>query len=626
MIQVSPFRLVAALALTSSVLAFAALPARSEGDPAPPVRRGPTRLDPRTSGVGLLVPDVAFTDLDGRPGRLADYRGKALVALCLTAPCPLSRRYGPTHVRLAEEFAQQGAALLVVAVGDGDSKDDVVAARKRHPVPGRWIHDADGALSRALGVRSSTDAFVLDGARTLTYRGAVDDRYGIGYARDAARHEYLRDAVAATLAGRAPAVEATTAPGCEVSVPAAGGAEQTSPAGPTYHAEVARIVLRSCAGCHREGGAGPFVLTDYASVRRHRATLRRVVSDGTMPPWFADPRHSVPMENDASLSKADRDVLLTWLRNDAPEGDPADAPLPRKRRSEWAIGTPDLVFETPRVVEVQAEGTMPYQYQIVRTELDEDRWVRAFEVRPDHPEVVHHVLVFAHWPASHPRFEEQPNDLNGLAGYFAAMVPGQNHLVFPEGTGRFLPRGTRLRFQVHYTPNGTAVNDRVRLGLRFTDGPPDREVHADAAYDARFRIPPGAPRHRVAAKMEFPAAGRILSLTPHMHLRGTAFRYRLRRPGGGAAAGGESVDLLSVPRYDFNWQLNYRLREPLRVEAGTVLECEAWFDNSPGNPANPDPSRTVRFGEQTSDEMMIGYVEWVGEQVIAEPAPAAGER
>ncbi len=580
--------------------------AQPERDTAAPVREAPRVLDARTLGVGRLVPDFAYTDIDGKPGRLSDHRGRAVVVLSRGVTCPLSKKYGPSVARLAKEWgAKQDVDFIVLGVAEQDSLDDLRADRERTGIAARWVHDPEGQLRATLGVRSTTEVFVIDGARTLVFRGAIDDRFGLGYARDEARETYVVDALTATLARHRPVVEATSAPGCAIESGAAPDAKSTSGVAPTYHADVARILDRNCVECHRESGSAPFGLTSYKLAKGNRAMIRLMVERRLMPPWFANAEHSLAMGNDRSLSGTDRATLLAWVDAKCPLGDEADAPLPEARAKGWVIGEPDAVLQTTAAVEVPAEGVLPYQYDIVETEFPEDRWIAAFEVRPTSPQVVHHILVFAHYPAGHPRAADQPQARNGLGGYFAAMVPGQNFLVFPEGTGRFLPKGTRLRFQVHYTPNGSATTDRPELGLIFTDGPPKAEVASQGIFNARFRIPPGAKEFPVTGKYRFDKPGRVLSFTPHMHLRGAAFRYEMKLPDG------EWTTILDVPRYDFNWQLNYRLREPLDVPAGTMFRATGTFDNSDGNPANPDPKKTVRFGEQTSDEMMIGYFEWI---------------
>jgi hypothetical protein len=319
-----------------------------------------------------------------------------------------------------------------------------------------------------------------------------------------------------------------------------------------------------------------------------------------MPPWFADPKVG-HWANDRTLSSADRDDLLAWIAAGAPEGDPQDAPVERKFASGWKIGEPDAVFEVPRTFEIPATGAMEYQRVVVQTKLPQDRWVTAVEIRPSSPAVVHHVLVFLVFPPDHPRHGEQPRYRNGLDGYFAGLVPGQGHVIYPRGVAKFLPRDAMLMFQIHYTPNGTATEDRPKIGVKFSDGPPEHEILTRGVFNTKFQIPPGESNHEVAASHRFAFPVRLLSFNPHSHVRGKAYRYEVEYPDGRA----ETV--LEVPRYDFNWQLEYYLREPLDLPAGARLKVTAWYDNSDKNPANPDPSATVHFGDQTWDEMMIGY-------------------
>ena len=554
------------------------------------VREGPAVLDPREAGVGRLVPDVELTNGEGKRTRLSEFRGRPVV-LCVTGrDCPVSRRYGPVLAALKDEYGKRGVAFAFL-----DAKEPALAA---------------------LGARSSTDCFVLDAARTLVYRGAVDDQFGLGYSLPNPRRQFLRDALDAVLFSARPAVEATSAPGCELP---AGAAAAPAAAAPevTYHNRVSRIVQRYCIECHRAGENGPFELTTYDQVREHLATIKRVVRRGTMPPWFADPNVG-HWTNDRSLSEADREDLLKWIDSGAPAGDGRDAPVERQFVDGWKIGKPDAVFETPYAFKVPATGAMDYQRVMVQTHLPEDRWVTAVEVRPSSPAVVHHVLVFLVYPPNHPRLGEQPRYRDGLDGYFAGLVPGQGHVVFPRGVARFIPKDAILVFQIHYTPNGTATEDRPKVGMVFSDGPPEHELSTRGAFNTRFQIPPGADNHPVSATHLFRFPVRLLAFNPHSHVRGKAFRYEMLYPDG------RSETVLDVPRYDFNWQTEYFLREPLDVPSGTRLKVTAWYDNSEKNPANPDPKATVRFGDQTWDEMMIGY--FSGYRLPEAPKPAAGER
>jgi thiol-disulfide isomerase/thioredoxin len=573
-------------------LLLAALPARAAD--ADPVKTAPKVLKPAEAGVGRLVPDVAFTDLAGKPGKLSDFKGSKLTVVALTnTTCPVCKKYAPALARLEKEYAAKGIAFLFV------NPTEKTAAG--HGFAGRYVADADGKLAAALGATSTAEVFVLDAARTVVYRGAVDDQYGIGYSLDAPKARYLVPALDEFLAGKVPAVTATTAPGCALEPDAA-----KVPAVPlTYHARVERIVQANCVECHRAGGVGPFALDTYDALVAQKGMVKKTVTAGTMPPWFAAPGAKekaghATFSNDRSLTPADKADLLAWLGGDLKKGDPADAPLPRAYEGGWLIGKPDAVFELPKPIAVKAEGTMPYQNVRVETDYVEDRWVRGLEVRPTAREVVHHVLVFA-----------LPKGVRGIAGeatgFFAAYVPGSTGLVYPEGYAKKLPKGSTLLFQIHYTPNGKATTDQTKLGLVFAKDAPRHEVHVTGIANPALRIPAGADNHPVTGRIPVPFDARVLALFPHAHLRGKAARFELTTPDK------KTETVLDVPRYDFNWQLQYRFADPVSAPKGSSLTYTTWYDNSEKNPANPDPKKVVRWGQQTYDEMHLGYVEYVND-------------
>lgn len=333
--------------------------------------------------------------------------------------------------------------------------------------------------------------------------------------------------------------------------------------------------------------------------------IKFVVDRGIMPPWFAapDPDHG-PWKNDRSLSAADKADLYAWIEAGTPKGDERDAPAPRTYAAgDWTIGKPDAVFQLPNPIEVKATGVMPYQEVFVDTNFKEEKWIEAMEVIPSARQVVHHVLIFVYPPGG-------KRSLFGggvgeeIEGFFAAYVPGTNAIRYPDGMAKRVPAGSRLKFQMHYTPNGTATRDQTRLGLVFAKKPVEHEVRTVGIANLGLNIPPGAPNHPHTGRVNVPYDVRILSMIPHMHVRGKAARYELIGPDGSRRR------LLEVPRYDFNWQLPYEYREPLLVKKGSQIEYTAWYDNSENNPANPDPKKRVRWGLQTYDEMHLGYVEY----------------
>lgn len=568
------------------------------------VREAPKVVRAVERGVGRRAPDGSFQDVRGRAGRLEELAANqsATVVAITSTTCPLSAKYLPTLVELERTYAPRGVAFVLLNPVATEPAADMRKALERFSDKARYIHDPEGKLAQALGATSTTDVIVLDRKQTVVYHGAVDDQYGLAYALPQPRQSYLVRALDAVLADRAPAIAATTAPGCtlEFDQPATTSGEVT------YHNRISRLVAQHCLECHRPGGVGPFSLTSYADIVAHKGMIRQVVERQVMPPWFAAapaPGEPSPWINDRSLPHEDRRDLLHWLNAGNPEGQPADAPRPPVLPGEWQIGQPDLTVELPRAVAVKATGTMPYQNLIVETNLEDDQWIQAMEIRPTSPEVVHHVLVFVLGQRGSDKLSDEV-DGDERRGFFAAYVPGNSITAFPEGFAKRLPKKSRLLFQMHYTPNGTETTDRTRLGLRFSKQPPQHEVKVVGVANTGIRIPAGASNHQEKATQSVPADVRLLAMMPHMHVRGKAFRYDVKYPDG------KTETLLDIPRYDFNWQLQYRFAEPPLIPAGSTLHLTATYDNSDGNPANPDPGKNVRWGPQTFDEMMLGYVEY----------------
>lgn len=563
--------------------------------PSASVRQGPIPIDASTHGVGRWVSDLSFITIDGKKGKLSDFKDKkALVVAFTGASCPISKRFAPSLAEMEKEYAKKDVAFVFVdPIAIEGAKEDLRKMTGAHGFKGSVILDEDESLTKGLGANTTTDTFVLDAARTIIYRGPVDDQYGIGYQLDAPRRSYLREALDAHLAHKPIESPALWAPGCELDVSSAEAPKQVW----TYHNRISRILEANCVECHREGGVGPFPLEHYDEAEENAGMIRKVVSEGIMPPWFASapPKgHPSPWANDRSLPSLDKADLLAWIKNGKPEGDPLNAPLPVIRKSEWTIGQPDVIFSLPREVQVKATGLMPYVYLRVKTNFPDDRWVEAAEVRPTAPKVVHHVLVFA---------VGQDGLNRERTGTLAAYVPGNTFVEFPKGVAKKLPAGATLLFQMHYTPTGEATTDRTRIGLRFAKEPPAKIVRTLPVANRRIRIPANAPNHVETASRQIPTGTVVRAFIPHMHLRGKAFKYEL------LMQNGKRETLLDVPRYDFNWQLRYELKEPRLLPEGSRIQVTGVFDNSKDNPANPNPNTTVRWGDQSEEEMLIGYVE-----------------
>ena len=563
--------------------------------PSAPLRQGPIPIDASAHGVGRWVPDLSFTTIDGKKGKLSDFKDKkALVVAFTGASCPISKRFAPSLSAIEKAYGKQGVAFIYIdPIAVKGASEDLRKMAEAHGFKGSVILDEDESLTKGLGANTTTDTFVLDAARTILYRGPVDDQYGIGYQLDAPRRSYLREALDAHLSGKPIKSSALWAPGCELDI----SSSEPQKLNWTYHNRISRILEANCVECHREGGVGPFPLEHYDEAEENAGMIRKVVSEGIMPPWFASAPpegHPSPWANDRSLPASDKADLLAWIRNGKPEGNPADAPLPIVRKNEWTIGRPDAIFSLPREVQVKATGQMPYVYLRVKTNYTEDRWIEATEVRPTAPEAVHHVLVFV---------AGQNGIKREQAGALTAYVPGNTFVEFPKGVAKKLPAGATLLFQMHYTPTGKATSDRTRIGLRFAKEPPTKIVRTLPVANRRIRIPANTPNHVETASRQIPTGTVVRAFMPHMHLRGKAFKYEL------LMRNGKRETLLDVPRYDFNWQLRYELKEPRSLPAGSRIEVTGVFDNSKDNPANPDPNRIVRWGDQSEEEMLIGYLE-----------------
>jgi hypothetical protein len=353
----------------------------------------------------------------------------------------------------------------------------------------------------------------------------------------------------------------------------------------------------------------------YQQTRPWARAIREAVLLKKMPPWFAEPGGG-PFSNDRTLTKEEVDTLVRWADAGAPEGDPKDSPPLRHWIDDWNIPKPDVVLEMPAPFPLPASGDVEYQYIVIPTRLKEDKWVAMAEMRPGSPAVVHHAVVYIREPGSTwlqgakpgvpyvpPGRTPRERLLNGstTSDILLVYAPGNIPEKWPQGSAKLIKAGSDLVFQMHYTPNGHALKDQTRVGLIFAPTVPDRRVLTLQLGNDRFVIPPGHPDYRVAAWGTLPNDATLLSLFPHMHLRGKSFEYNLVEPGG------KLRTLLRVSPYNFYWQLSYRLARPLALPAGTKLECVAYFDNSPNNPNNPDPDEAVRFGPQSWEEMMIGF-------------------
>jgi mono/diheme cytochrome c family protein/thiol-disulfide isomerase/thioredoxin len=516
------------------------------------------------------------------------------VVVFLGTECPLAKLYLP---RLAEITEQYGDIAQIVGIDSNtqDTLDEIRTYALENQIPFQILKDPAGEFATALHAERTPEAFILDQTGAILYRGRIDDQYGVGYARENAEQQFLKQALEELRGGQSISIPQTTPIGCFI-----GRAHKASEhTGVTYHNTVSTIMKKHCVECHQDGEIAPFSLTHYDDVSAWADTVGEVIEQGRMPPWHASPEYG-SFANARRMTEKEKRNIARWIAEGCPRGEQNPAPtvspvinnptIHRDQSFDQIIPMRSDPFSVP------AEGTVEYQYFVIDPEFHEDRWVSSAEVLPGNREVVHHAIVFISAP--------DQDSLNN-SGWLAAYVPGQRVAPLAEGQARKIPAGSRLVFQMHYTPNGALTSDKTKVGLVFTEEENvQEEVITLITANRHFKIPPGAPNHQVVSRLtEFPPQAQLTALVPHMHLRGKSFRIIYQDNLG------EEEILLDVPQYDFNWQHVYRLNQPIPLDEAQQIRCIAHFNNSEGNIVNPDPTDTVCWGDQSWEEMMIAFFE-----------------
>jgi hypothetical protein len=389
----------------------------------------------------------------------------------------------------------------------------------------------------------------------------------------------------------------------------------TATAAVTYSKDVAPILQRRCVECHRPGEIGPFPMLTYEQTRPWAASIKESLLAKKMPPWFADP-HYGKFSNDRSLSRSEIETVVAWVNSGALEGDPKDLHAQAEFVEGWGIPRPDVVFQLPEPYRIPATGTIEYLHFLLPSGFKTDQWVQFAEARPTDRSRVHHIIAYVREPGSQwlkdikpgvpyievKRKADENADTSALpSDFLVGYAPGQPPESFEPGQAKLVKAGSDIILQVHYTTNGKPGTDQSRVGLVFAKEPPARRVMTFSASNGKFRIPAGDPNYQVDAEFELGTDVTLHGLHPHMHFRGKDFLYRVKFPSG------ETQTLLSVPAFTSAWQLWYNLETPLQLPKGSIIQCTAHFDNSANNPLNPDPTKDVTWGDQSWDEMMVGF-------------------
>jgi len=592
--MIRSFALLFAIAVTAPAMAAEAKKPDA-GNPADSKTAGSKAV-----GVGKQVGDFTLKDFHGQPHSLAAHKDSKLVVLVfLGTECPLAKLYAPRLVELAKEFEPKGVAFLGVNSNRQDSPTEIAAYARTHEIEFPILKDLGQSLADRVGATRTPEVLVLDADRAIRYRGRIDNQYGFkqnaSYQKKTPDRRDLAEALTELLAGKPVSQPTTQLAGCLIGH----DRQPKSDSEVTYSKQISRIMNANCVFCHRAGQIAPFTLTNYDDVVGWAAMIDEVVQAGRMPPWHADSKVG-HFKNDARLSDKDKAIVARWVADGAPEGDSKDLPEPPQFADGWMIPKPDqVIYMADKPYDVPATGVVEYQNFVVDPGWKEDKWLSAIEPRPGNPSVVHHILLFVQPP------DGVEHDLGrAMNDFSAAFAPGLRPEPLPAGYARKVQAGSKLIFQMHYTPNGSKQQDRSYLGVTFADPKTvKKEVLVQDATNFVFQIPPGADDFGVQSRYVFRKDAILMTLMPHMHLRGKSFSYQATYPDG------KQETLLSVPRYDFGWQTNYRFAEPKLIPKGTRLDCVAHFDNSDENLNNPDAKATVGFGDQTFEEMMIGFFE-----------------
>jgi peroxiredoxin/mono/diheme cytochrome c family protein len=546
--------------------------------------------------LGRQIDSFTLQDFRGKTWSLAEVQGKqATVVAFIGVECPIVGQYALRLKELAEKYAAAGIAFVAIDSNQQDSLAELAHFARMHSLEFPVLKDPGNKVADLFGARRTPEAFLLDRDGKVAFHGRIDDQFTYGIQRPKLERAYLTDAIDQLLAGQPIALPLAEPVGCHIGRVLSPQADSDV----TYSKQIARIFQDRCVSCHRPGEIGPFSLTSYDEAVGWAEMIREVVEEQRMPPWHANPKYG-HFINDARLSDEDKQLIYRWVEAGAPEGDKADLPPPRQFTAGWQISEPDqVVYMSEKPFDVPATGEVRYQYFFADTGFTEDKWIKAAECRPGNRAVVHHIIV-AVIPPGQIKPGQRVGDLS--SDWLAATAPGGRPMVLREGMAKLVPAGSRLVFQMHYTPNGTAQQDRSCIGLVFADPQTvHKQVGTDKAATRKLDIPPGNDNYKVEATRTLGSDTLLLALFPHMHVRGKAFRYTAIYPDG------KKEILLDVPHYDFNWQNGYEFVEAKRMPKGAKIFCEAWYDNSAGNLANPDPTKTVHWGDQTWEEMMIGY-------------------
>jgi len=544
------------------------------------------------------VGDFSLIDHRGDFHQLSRYADKkAVVIYVCDNNCETSQSAAPVLQALREKYLDQSVAFLMLNSHPSDTRESVLIQTKKSGSEIPVLMDVSQLVAESLKISRTGEVLVINPRRMeLLYRGAVNRELSTAAVSSSSKNpDYLDQVLSAVLKDKPLPTDASSAKGSALVMDALQASHNREI---SFVDDIVPILKERCVSCHKENGVAPWAMSSYEMVRGWSAMMRETLLTRRMPPGQIDYKDIDKFVDVHHITDEEMITLVHWIDQGALNKDKIDPLLEiEPRNSEWALGEPDLIVEFP-TQEIPASGVIDYKFIPVTIGLDEDKWVRAYEFNIGDKTALHHVVAY-----TQDRKQQKQNPSGGGSRTnFGGYAPGREHMVFDANSGVLLKKDMRFMVQFHYTTTGRAVRDNTRLGLYFRDTPPVRNLSRTAVMSGDFVIPPGVADYPVSASATLPKDVYLYGFAPHMHYRGKRIKFTANFPDG------STESLLSIPNFQHNWQMNYRLRAPKFLPAGTIIVADGAFDNSPLNPLNPDPSQEVKWGDQVWDEMFIAWM------------------
>lgn len=542
--------------------------------------------------------DYALYDAQGVLHRMSYYNdSKAIILWVQGNGCPIVRNALTDFHAIASEYESKGFTFFML---NSNLQDDRASIREESEAYGFEVPvlvDSAQLLADALNITTTAEAIVLHPtSRNILYRGPINNRLDYESQKNVPTETYLRDALEAVSEDKTPKQYQEVTKGCTVTRLT----NLETDTSLTYTKDIVPILEKHCVECHRTNGIAPWAMTDYTTVVGWSSMIKEVLLSQRMPPAKHDP-YIGAFSNTLHLPDSTKRKLLRWIDSGLARGTGTDSlallkPIP----NTWKLGAPDTVYTLEPEI-IPATGLIPYRYQTISLNNDQDRWLKGFEIKPGNKKVVHHVLVTN--TAKNKQSEVTSRKMQKWTDNAIAVSTSDGRAsYFPDSTGVFIPKHTEITIQIHYTTTGKEETDTTAIGLYFHDTPPKKELHALATSLTEFVIPPFSADVKLQASDSLERDIRLYYVTPHMHYRGKSIKVGVEYPNG------SKETLISVPDFNFNWQWVYRFETPIDIPRGSKIVVDGVYDNTFQNAFNPDPEKEVRYGIQSTDEMLIGFL------------------